>query len=53
MTTRELVDVMIVSVATRRSPDRPCYERITGKSGGLGIGRYFRPDELELIPAPL
>jgi hypothetical protein len=21
-------------------------------TGGLGIGRYFRPDELEMIPEP-
>ena len=26
-----------------RGPSRP---------GGLGIGRYFRPDELEVIPEP-
>jgi hypothetical protein len=25
---------------------------VPGPDGGLGIGRYFRPDELEPIPAP-
>ena len=42
---------MIDSVATRRSPDRPCFERITEKPGGLGVGRCFSPDELESFRA--
>ena len=25
---------------------------VPGPPGGLGIGRYFRPDELEAIPPP-
>jgi hypothetical protein len=40
---------MIDSVATRRSPDRPCFERITEKPGSLGVGRNLRPDELQSI----
>jgi hypothetical protein len=26
--------------------------KVPGPDGGLGIGRYFRPDELEPVPAP-